>query len=178
MTTNKISNLTQKFGVLVDTKGTVLGGYPSHSFLQLVAKPSHWKFCSWKLKHDIDERGLFLALANLFRCDGKCNTNNGDDQEWYIGSLDLAYHQIKNKNMRYNDKENTRHDDGYPGENLIQGDKSIFNCVWGAKWRISDVSDDLEDLDKAKMGLCKPFKTLLENCSIPIGECIGDIAVN
>ena len=40
----------------------------------------------------------------------------------------------------------------------------------------NDIGDDM-DKDKARMGLCRPFKTLLENCSIPIGECIGNIAV-
>ena len=51
-------------------------------------------------------------------------------------------------------------------------------CIESTKYDIvSDASGNLDDLDVAKMGLCRGFKTLLENCSIPIGECIGNIAL-
>ena len=68
--------------------------------------------------------------------------------------------------------------DGYPDQDLIRGDGSMFTCVWKAEMELSRAaSKNIEDLDKAKMGLCKPFKTLLENCSIPISGCIEDIGI-
>ena len=171
----KISNLTRKFGVMVDQDGNRIGGYNTkYEFQEIWSTPSHWKYCMWKMKHNIIEKGLFLALGDLFRCDGKCNTNDGDDQEWNIGSLSLEYFEVKDKDKSYYERVR----DGYPGEDLIQGDNSIFSCVWGAQFQLDDdVSNNIGDMDKAKMGLCRPFKTLFENCSIPIGECIGNIAV-
>ena len=38
------------------------------------------------------------------------------------------------------------------------------------------VDEDL-DVDHVKMQLCKPFKTIVENCTIPMSECIDDIAL-
>ena len=37
--------------------------------------------------------------------------------------------------------------------------------------------DDNLDIDHVKMQLCKPFKTIVENCSIPMTECIENIAI-
>ena len=78
----KISNLTQKFGVLKDKDGNRIG-YENGAGSELITKPSHWKYCSWKMKHSMYHNGFFKTLPYLFRCDGKCNTNDGDDQEWW-----------------------------------------------------------------------------------------------
>ena len=32
------------------------------------------------------------------------------------------------------------------------------------------------DVDHVMMRLCKPFKTIIENCTIPMSQCIEDIA--
>jgi len=37
--------------------------------------------------------------------------------------------------------------------------------------------DEALDVDHVKMQLCKPFKTIIENCTIPMSECIEDIAI-
>jgi len=162
----KVSNLSQSFGVLKDTAGNRIGYTNHYPFL---SKPSHWTYCSWKMKHNIDEKDLFYALPNLFHCDGKCNTNDGDNQEWIIGSLDLGYKDVETKEL---------HHEPYPNYDPIQGDDSIFNCIRKAEWNMQDeVADNVEDLDKAKIELCKPFKTILENCSFPINECIEDIGI-
>ena len=161
----KVSNLSQTFGVLRDLAGNRIG-HEDHEFL---SKPSHWTYCSWKMKHNVDEKDLFYALPNLFHCDGKCNTNDGDNQEWIIGSLEMAYLDVETDELRY---------DGFPNYNVITGDGSIHECIWSATFNMQDnVADNIANLDKAKIELCKPFKTILENCSIPINECIGDIAV-
>jgi len=176
----KISNLTEKFGILVDKDGNSLGDSSSNDLL-VYGRPSHWKYCMYKMKQNIIEKddSLFYALGNLFRCDGKCNTNNGDDQEWMSDSLYLEYYQINNRDKPFYDKENTYHRKGYPGNSrLIEGENGIFDCIWGTEFRVNDdVAGNIDDMDKAKMGLCRPFKTLLENCSVPVDECIGNIAV-
>jgi len=178
----KISNLTQNFGIMVDQDGNSLGESSSNSF-PVYGRPSHWKYCMYKMKQNFIEYddNLFPVFGNLFRCDGKCNTNNGDDQEWMSDSWNLEYYQLNNRDKPFYDKENIHHSDGYPGENPIYNrDNGIFECVWGIESRVSrDVGGNLDDMDmdKVKMGLCRPFKTLLENCTIPVDECIGNIAV-
>ena len=113
------------------------------------------------MKHNIDKEGLFsYALNGLFHCDGKCNTNDGDDQEWGIQSLGMSYMYVETGKGEYN---------GYPDQDPIRGD---------AQWHLQDAAaENITSLDKVKMELCKPFKTLLENCSIPISWCIEDIAI-
>merc|ERR1719312_780803 len=71
----KISNLTQQFGILKDKEGNRIGY--SDGYVEDITKPSHWGYCSWKMKHGIDHQGLFATLPYLFRCDGKCNTITG-----------------------------------------------------------------------------------------------------
>jgi len=164
----KVSNLSQPFGVLRDSAGNRID---HHKLVQL-SKPSHWTYCSWKMKNNIDEDSLFNALGNLFHCDGKCNTNDGDNQEWFLGSTEMSYVDVETNENQY---------EGFPNYNVITGDTnntSIHQCIWRATWNMqSKVADNVADLDKAKMELCKPFKTILVNCSIPINECIDNIAV-
>ena len=109
---------------------------------------SHWAYCDWKMAHIIsDYQHLSDTIPELMRCDGKCNNEDG--------TLDYARH----------------HD-------LQWGNGGIFECIENTKNDIvSDAGGNIDDLDVAKMGLCRGFKTLLENCSNPIGECIGNIAV-
>ena len=69
----------------------------------------------------------------------------------------MEYYEIKDKDKPYNKRVR----DGYPGEDLIRGDNSIFSCVWGAQFQVDDdVANNIGEMDKAKMGLCRPFKTL------------------
>ena len=155
---SKESNLTQKFGILVNKDGTTK--YDKNVYE--ITLPSHWKYCSWKLKNAVDEMGIYRALPHLAHCDGKCNTNDGDDQEWQS-----TFHT-------YMDLETgTDHDFYNP---LDFGENPLFSCILqaGSPSRFSESS---EDLDKIKMQLCKPFKTIIENCSIPMSECIENIAV-
>ena len=37
--------------------------------------------------------------------------------------------------------------------------------------------DEALDVDHVMMQLCKPFKTIIDNCTIPMSECIEDIAI-
>ena len=94
-------------------------------------------------------------------------------------SLFLEFYQIDNRDKPYYDKENTYHGNGYPGGVcVVDRENGIFDCIWRTEFRVNDdVAGNIDDMDKAKMGLCRPFKTLIENCSIPVDECIGNIAV-
>ena len=51
---------------------------------------------------------------------------------------------------------------------------SIYKCFWGAE---NDIGVDENNLDAAKIELCRSFKTLVENCSIPVGDCIEQTAI-
>ena len=79
-------NITQKFGVIVD-------GRREHISDSRV--PSQWEWCSWKLTRDMllcgsGEVSLLSRLSSLFRCDGKCNPNHGDNQRWNDGGFDYG----------------------------------------------------------------------------------------
>ena len=167
----KISNLTQEFGVLRDKDGLRID-YRNDTWTEDWTKPSHWKYCSWKMKHKLYHKGLFQALSYLFRCDGKCNTNDGDDQEWSGGDPGLVY---------IDKKTNKRHQVYRHRQSPIFGEGSIHSCLWKAKSDMKHavryyVDEDL-DVDHVKMELCSPFKTIVENCTIPMSECIEDIAI-
>jgi len=157
----KVSNLTQNFGVLKDKYGKRIGS----DKIEEVTIPSHWKYCSWKLKHTIDKEGYSSALAmGLYKCDGKCNTNEGDDQEW-----------IDSRRYSYNDVET----DEYHSHEYL-GEEEFKNCILKTEINMSrGVSYYAEKLepDWVKMELCWPFKNILENCTIPLYECIGDIGI-
>ena len=158
----KLSNLTKEFGNLIDQEGNRIG-YNNHDHVPQITKPSHWQYCSWKMQHSINDEGLYPAIIYLARCDGKCNTNDGDDQKWISSSnIDVETNEFK---------------DFY---DPMIGDNHLFSCIWRAGWNMQDrVSEFVEtkDLDNVKMQLCKPFKTLLENCSIPMTECVENIAI-
>ena len=167
------SNITQKFGVLVDKEGKRLGS--NQSFLRTTL-PSHWTYCSWKLTKDmrLSSKKLFYILPNFFHCDGKCNSNNGDDQEWLIDPLYGDY--IDPITGEYKKEEWGRLDGDGEGDLVTE----IFKCYWKAGYALEDAvgdADAVEDPTKAKMGLCNAFKHLIQNCSIPIGQCIGNIAI-
>ena len=121
-------------------------------------------------------KGFFETLPYLFRCDGKCNNNDGDDQEWFGGSDRLSYI----------DKNTGEHRDVYPmypiyTNNPIYGEGSISSCFWKAGWAMERGTayyvDEDPNVDHVKMELCKPFKKIIENCTIPMSECIEDIAI-
>ena len=59
-------------------------------------------------------------------------------------------------------------------ELYIKQSREINMCFWRAENRIRS---DVNNLDAAKIELCRGFKTLVENCSVPIYECIEDIAI-
>ena len=59
---NKISNLTRKFGVMVDPSGNRIGYDTKREFEEIFARPSHWKYCMWKMKHNI----FFLPWVTCF----------------------------------------------------------------------------------------------------------------
>ena len=53
----------------------------------------------------------------------------------------------------------------------------IMSCIGDAELRMMEgTSSNLDSLNKVKMELCKPFKTIIENCTLPVTECIGNIA--
>jgi len=167
----KISNLTQKFGVLKDKDGKRID-HADGAWIEQITKPSHWKYCSWKMRHSMYHEGFFPTLPYLFRCDGKCNNNDGDDQEWFGGSSDLSYV----------DKRTNENRDVYPDlDNPVYGEGSLSKCFWNAQWEmergVAYYVDDELDVDHVKMELCKPFQTLLENCTIPMTECIEKVAI-
>jgi len=164
----KISNLTQQFGVLKNKDGNRI----DYENYELISKPSHWKYCSWKMRHSMYHNGLFKTLPYLFRCDGKCNTNDGDDQEWFGGSAHLSYV----------DKKTNEIHSVFPGTNnpVYRREGSISSCFWKAQIvmerKVAYYVDEALDVDHVKMQLCKPFKTIIENCTVPMSECIEDIA--
>jgi len=160
-------NLTEGFGSLVDKDGSRI--YVEDYNLGFRAQlhggftlPSHWKYCSWKLKHTIDFEGLDFEMGNIFHCDGKYNTNNGDDQSWHPAGdsyIDIAT------------------GDHIP-DDRPQWD--VYHCIYNAvKAMRYGVTNQVEnrDVDKVKIELCKPFKTILENCTILMDRCIGNIAI-
>merc|ERR1712179_343455 len=168
----KISNLTQKFGIMKDKDGKRIGvGYRE----PYVTYPSNWKYCSWKIKHAIDYGRLFHYMPDLFHCDGKCNTNVGDNQQWLMrnGKWYFGYIDVETGKRIFN---------GYPGMNPTEHKGSLITCIRDAerimKTKVAsyifyhEKEDEKLDVDKIKMQLCKPFKTIVENCSIPISECI------
>jgi len=163
---SKVSNLTQKFGILLDKDGTRIGKYDKNFFERTI--PSHWQYCSWKMKKAVDDKGIYSALPYLAHCDGKCNTNDGDDQEWASGGM--SRHEYKDL------KTGTWHDFYNPLSSY--GDNPLFSCVLQARMpnRFSDSFEPF-DLDKTKMQLCKPFKTIMENCTVLMSECIENIAI-
>jgi len=173
----KISNLTQKFGIMKDKDGHRIGvGY--RTGWGDVTYPSHWKYCSWKIKHALDYGRLFYYMSDLFHCDGKCNSNEGDNQQWIMRHSYFGYIDVETGKRIFN---------GYPGMNPTEHRGNLINCIWGAEsimksrvagyiFRYENKNEKLH-VDKIKMQLCKPFKTILENCSIPISECIGTIAM-
>jgi len=111
---------------------------------------------------------LFNSLPNLFHCDGKCNTNNGDDQEWKGGDYGYNYIDRSTGSLVNGGYE---WDDG-----LIIGRTGIARCYWHLEIELDSLTD-FTDLDKAKMGLCKTFKSLIQKCSIPIGKCLGTVEI-
>jgi len=159
------SNITQDFGKLVDESGGKLDEH--HGTL-----PSQWGYCSWQLTKDLTKYSsttdsLFSILPNLFHCDGKCNTNNGDDQEWISDDTTGMYYVVKEDGT----KGEIKHE-AWGEEDLVE---EILGCYWHAGFHLEGV--DFTDLDKAKMGLCKPFKTLIQNCSIPMSKCLGSTPI-
>merc|ERR1712215_608770 len=161
----KISNLTQRFGVLKDKDGNRIGF--GNNYPEEITLPSHWEYCSWKMKHYIDHEGLFNSLPmGLYHCDGKCNTNNGDNQRW-IDSPNYSWVDVKT---------DENHFDDYPGTE----DKDMFKCIWSTEYSMQRGATyyvENLDLDRVKIELCKPFKTILENCTIPLNECISGVAI-
>ena len=82
-------NITQEFGIMVDENMERMSD---------TRLPSQWKWCSWQLTRDMmkcgsGEHKLSSRLSELFHCDGKCNTNNGDDQIWSTESF--GYTRVK-----------------------------------------------------------------------------------
>jgi len=167
----KKSNLTQKFGVLKDKDGKRID-HADETWNEIITIPSHWKYCSWKMRRSMYHKGLFKTLPDLIRCDGKYNNNEGDDQEWDRGSPRLSYL----------DKKTNKYRTVYPASgNPVYGKDSISDCFWNAQWAMEKgvahyVDDDL-DIDQIKMQLCKPFKTIVENCTTPMTECFEKVAI-
>ena len=94
-------------------------------------------------------------LPDFFHCDGKCNTNDGDDQVWWEGGVSALYTDMKTGKTLKEEYVKEHYSD-------------IYGCYSRAGKRL--VGSDFSSLDQAKMALCKPFKTLIQNCTIPIRE--------
>jgi len=162
------NNLTEDFGRLVDKdwnritvedidlrmRAQLHGGF---------TLPSHWKYCSWKMKHAIEFGGLRYHTGDLFHCDGNCNTNNGDDQSW--GDIGRSYIDLATGDQQFPD-DSPKWD--------------IYRCIDAAEYEMRHgVTNQVEnrDVDRVKIELCKPFKTILQNCTILMDRCIGNIAI-
>jgi len=162
------SNLTQDFGVLVNKTGGRIGPDIGYSTL-----PSHWKYCGYKLTTRLPFGGdkIYEKYANLYRCDGKCNTNNGDDQKWSkLGPLITDYFDGRETDYNYNITENI----------IGFEEGGAYKCFMDAEFALEDGiadEDNLADKNKAYDELCKPFEHVVYNCSIPIARCLGNIAI-
>lgn len=159
---NIFTNITYpRFGFLLDEEGDVID-FPTNATATQYNKkyspatlPSHWEFCSWKLTKDLRYRNdkLFSALPDLFHCDGKCNTNNGDDQEWIESRLGV--------NQLYFDR-NTR---TIKKEEYISSlERDINKCYMDNMFNFGET-------------MCHRFESLVQNCTALVGQCLGDIAV-
>merc|ERR1712013_178146 len=116
---------------------------------------SHWEFCSWKVTKDLQftNQKLALVMPDLFHCDGKCNTNNEDDQEWVETQLGIG-------GIYFNRSTGTVEREEY----MDRLERDINTCFMDAKLRF----------DKT---MCQRFEDFVTNCSDLIGECLGDVAM-
>lgn len=152
----KKKNITQESGQLLDSNGVKID--------EELSLPSHWGWCSWKVNKEMVACGpyhvdLHQRLHILFRCDGKCNTNNGDDQKW--DKYSYSYVNTKT-DKQVNPKR--------PYE-VIQG---LRQCPIQTHLSTSDTFDSPYE---KKVVLCKAFEKLVVDCSDLVDECLGNVAM-
>ena len=156
---NLYTNITYpRFGFLLDQEGDVIEfatNATEKDYSQPATLPSHWEFCSWKVTKDLQftNQKLALVMPDLFHCDGKCNTNNGDDQEWIETQLGIGGIYF-NRNTGTVERE----------EYMDRLERDINTCYMDAKLQF----------DKT---MCQRFEDFVTNCSDLIGECLGDVAM-
>eukprot|EP00092_Neocalanus_flemingeri_P017428 GFUD01018852.1.p1 GENE.GFUD01018852.1~~GFUD01018852.1.p1 ORF type:complete len:408 (-),score=75.56 GFUD01018852.1:170-1393(-) len=113
---------------------------------------SSWIYCTWKLTKDLMfnfKKLEYQTLNNFLNCDGKCNTLTLPED-----SDELRYEKISK---------------------VSKGLDDTFGCFHSVGWSLTSV--DFTDLHNGRMGLCNSFQTLIHNCSIPVGRCLGNVAI-
>jgi len=156
---NLYTNITYpRFGFLLDQEGEVIEfatNATEKDYSQPATLPSHWEFCSWKVTKDLQftNQKLVTVMPDLFHCDGKCNTNKGDDQEWIETQLGIG-------GIYYNRNTGTVEKEEY----MDRLERDINTCFMNAKLQF----------DKT---ICQRFENFVTNCSALIGECLGDVSI-
>merc|ERR1711936_117867 len=167
---NTFSNITVgEFGVLKDEDGDDISIEDmskniSSSDSKELTLPSHWEYCEYQVAKDLPT--LSAITSDLWRCDGKCNTNNGDDQAWYKAKYGMGgMYRDLNTGEFHGEQFKNMHNLIRDSSAETMSEKGIFGC-----------------LDKAndhfrKVNTCKKFETFVENCIGPVDKCFGNIAI-
>jgi len=156
---NQHTNITYpRFGFLLDEEGEVIKFVTTATekhYSRPATLPSHWEFCSWKLNKDLQFTTQKLApvMPDLFHCDGKCNTNNGDDQEWLETQLGIG-------GIYYDRNTGTVETEEY----MNRLERDINTCYMDAKLQFENT-------------MCQRFEHFVTNCSTLIRECLGDVGI-
>jgi len=148
-------NITQEFGIMVDENMERMSD---------TRLPSQWKWCSWQLTRDmmkcgLGEHKLSSRLSELFHCDGKCNTNNGDDQIWSTESF--GYTRVKSDEFV-----------------VVEGMYELEDNIWTCPMKMTSLYEGIGSSPHTdKVNLCKWFEVLMTDCSGFVDECLEDIAI-
>jgi len=142
--------------------GVTYEHYPNES----LSLPSHWNMCKWKLwstsrdyPFDYNQKLYTFYnhhVANFIRCDGKCMTNDGDDQIWLKNNLDYApYDPVTKEHGNFL----MRPLPSYPW--CISDATKVGWTKIGTHW-----SGHYIGSDEGRMNICRMYIAALTNCSI------------
>jgi len=164
---HKLLNLTCPMYVVYDKDGSERQVY-DHPYSKSLSLPSFWGWCQWKLNKYKDKE-FYKHMSNLYRCDGKCNNNTGDNQVWKINSLTYMEWDPVKKDFIGNGGD---HFSDYIHEEPL---KSIFHIPLDVQFGLNDA--DFTNYDQGRMTMCRGFKILIDNLTEPVERCLGEIQV-
>merc|ERR1711970_509402 len=167
---NFFSNITSsQFGVLKDADGDDIGientsEYITSADSSSLPLPSHWEYCEYRVAKDLTR--LSSIMPDLWRCDGKCNPNHGDDQAWFKAKHGKGgMYRDLNTGEFHGEQYKFMHELMRNSSAETMSEKGIFGCL-----------DEANDYFR-KENKCKKFEAFVENCSAPIDKCFGNIAI-